>query len=505
MEYPLTQRELDIFSNIQIFLINNKKNMTYEELISNCDELTTHKQVSIILKKTFLGVSYEVGDKGRNPLVGDVQMDIFKEKLEEAADQNRAISYFDAITLLQQIQGDYLYVNYKRAIELGCRQIAQSLLFEFEKDLSFGWFSTTLSRWGIEVKTAEKLEAIRNKYCHSEVLRNFYDNIIRHLPSDPRLLYNADETASSFNSKGKVVVPNGRYPVRYDESIGGHFTSICAFNADGSNVLKPYIILPKLRSFPDDLGPMKNWAFFVSSPSGWINGRLFVAFCVYFCHVVSQFHAQEQITENAWLILDGHKSRANSVAVEYCARHGVNLVILPAHTTHVTQPFDVGLAAPMKTKIRQLFDKPAFFIQTLAANAATQTAKTRIRIVAAIINAWWATATPGNCASAFAKAGIYPFDLQIVLDNKFVRTTTAEDAEEPERGIKINGCIITTDEKRIEIAEHFYKRQFPNVAAIPSRNSIDISASFIDGAETIFSVFPLLQENVLPGIYFHHY
>ena len=179
MEYPLTQRELNIFSDIQIFVITHKKHMTYDQLIAATEVPKTHKQISIILKNTFLGIKFEMGDSGRKPLVGDIQMDIFKTQLEDAADQNRAVSYFEAITLLQQIQGDYLWLSYKRALDLGCNQLAHELLFECQPDLKFSWFSSTLEKWGIEVKTATKLEEIRNKYCHSEVLRLFYENVIR--------------------------------------------------------------------------------------------------------------------------------------------------------------------------------------------------------------------------------------------------------------------------------------------------------------------------------------
>ena len=57
----------------------------------------------------------------------------------------------------------------------------------------------------------------------------------------------------------------------------------------------------------------------------------------------------------------------------------------------------------------------------------TQAAKQRILVIAAIINAWNQTATPLNCLSSFSSTGIYPYNLQKVLSNRFVRTTNAED------------------------------------------------------------------------------
>ena len=156
----------------------------------------------------------------------------------------------------------------------------------------------------------------------------------------------------------------------------------------GGNGTKPFNILPKLRNFPQDLSPLANWTFFTSSASGWDNGKLFIAFCIYFWNYVSHYKVANGINEPVWLILDGHKTRANSKAVEFCAAHGVNLVILPAHTSHVTQPFDVGLAAPMKSRIRQLVYKPPLTIEDFVRVADSTAAKTRIKIVAAIVNAW---------------------------------------------------------------------------------------------------------------------
>jgi hypothetical protein len=31
----------------------------------------------------------------------------------------------------------------------------------------------------------------------------------------------------------------------------------------------------------------------------------------------------------------------------------VNILVIPGHTTHVLQPFDVGIAAPLKTEFKQ--------------------------------------------------------------------------------------------------------------------------------------------------------
>ena len=114
--------------------------------------------------------------------------------------------------------------------------------------------------------------------------------------------------------------------------------------------------------------------------------------------------------------------------------------------------------------------------------------------IAAIVNAWWSTATPGNCASAFAEAGIFPYNLDHVLANKFVRVTNNQDVAAPEN-----------DEKRLEIAKAFYKREFQDVEGIPSRDCIQVAALLGDAGEVLFSSFPHYHEQVLPGVLFYHF
>ena len=504
MIIQLTEEEEEIFTDLQKNVLRAKEHMTYEQIIANFPELKTPKIVTEFLEHTLKGNRYEVGNKGRMPLVGDVQMRIFEKHVEFAADNNRAIMLFDAITLLQEIEGNYLFQNYKRAEKIGCLVIGQRLLNDIEKDLSTQWLTSRIRKLGFEIKNSQSLEMTRHKFCHTEVLRIFYENFISTLPTNPDLIYNADETASSFNRKGKVIVPNGHFPIRYEGQVSGHFTSICCFNASGNHVLPPFIILPKLRRIPDDLKSFRQQAMFASAPNGWITNKLFIGFVMYFVNLVSQFRVQTQNFDTVWLIVDGHKSRCNSLAVEFCVQHNVKLLVLPAHTSHVTQPFDVGLASPMKREIRALIERPSTHMDNLIKHVQSETAKQRVKIVGAIINAWHRVATPTNCASAFAKAGIFPYDLEKVLQNKFVRQSDGDEPEPPQRGILLNGLEITHNLKRLQLASAFHQQQFRNVTEIPKISIFYLRNLLRNGAEILLDNLPLYHEQVMPGIVFHY-
>lgn len=46
--------------------------------------------------------------------------------------------------------------------------------------------------------------------------------------------------------------------------------------------------------------------------------------------------------------MDGHKSRENSVVLKILKDHNIDVFIIPSHSSHLTQLFDVGIASPMK-------------------------------------------------------------------------------------------------------------------------------------------------------------
>ena len=58
--------------------------------------------------------------------------------------------------------------------------------------------------------------------------------------------------------------------------------------------------------------------------------------------------------QRALVILDGHLSRECPLALIYLALHGIDILTLPAHTTHVLQMFDVGMASPLNAKFTEL-------------------------------------------------------------------------------------------------------------------------------------------------------
>lgn len=159
---------------------------------------------------------------------------------------------------------------------------------------------------------------------------------------------------------------------------------------------------------------------------------------------------QTALKQPCILLLDGYKSRLNALAIELLFKNNIRVIVFPAHNSHITQPFDVGLASPLKAAFKnQSGEIPKWLQQKLAGY--TKTAKKRCILVICIIDAWKKSATTNNIKSAWRKAGLSPFDPQIVLSNQYVRESQSNDE------IKPSNCKV---DKRLEISRHWTNNDY---------------------------------------------
>src|SRR6266496_4733571 len=48
------------------------------------------------------------------------------------------------------------------------------------------------------------------------------------------------------------------------------------------------------------------------------------------------------------LISDGHDSHVTGDFIQHCMENNIKLLILPPHSSHFTQPLDIGIFSPLK-------------------------------------------------------------------------------------------------------------------------------------------------------------
>lgn len=79
--------------------------------------------------------------------------------------------------------------------------------------------------------------------------------------------------------------------------------------------------------------------------SGWSNSDVFLEYLdTHFLKYVQRSTEDQPLL----LIFDGHKSHVTEPVMAWAKDHNVDLFVLPAHTSHVLQPLDVGCFGPMQ-------------------------------------------------------------------------------------------------------------------------------------------------------------
>jgi len=105
--------------------------------------------------------------------------------------------------------------------------------------------------------------------------------------------------------------------------------------------------------------------------------------------------------------VDGHCSHQNGDFIAVCMKNKVNLMILPPHTSHVTQPLDVGVFSSYKHHMRKLAGQDLRY----SPNNRLPRAVWLSHLARARKNAL----TRSNILAGFRKAGISPFNREKLL------------------------------------------------------------------------------------------
>ena len=127
-------------------------------------------------------------------------------------------------------------------------------------------------------------------------------------------------------------------------------TLLACVCADGST-LPPSLIYQSAAgsiqsSWVIDVKPGEHSAHVTSSPSGWTNNDIGLAWLE---QVFNRYTKKKAGRAYRLLIVDGHGSHVTMDFLEYCNRQRIILAIFPPHSTHTLQPLDVVLFGPLST------------------------------------------------------------------------------------------------------------------------------------------------------------
>jgi hypothetical protein len=126
--------------------------------------------------------------------------------------------------------------------------------------------------------------------------------------------------------------------------------------------------------------------------SGYMDSKAYISF--FNDWLVSQLPKERPLL----LIIDGHKPHEVLEVIQPAATAGIHILCLPAHTSHLLQPWD-KLFGPLKTHYRAAFDK------WMRANINQKLDRTTfVKLITE--NAWNLGTTASHIKSGFKQTGI---------------------------------------------------------------------------------------------------
>src|SRR6185295_9850706 len=271
----------------------------------------------------------------------------------------------------------------------------------------------TLTRKRVDVKRVDGVQPDKIKRLFETMNKPF----VKEIRTQNR--WNFDETSlqegTGTNSKvlGLALKKNGK---RNRNAIvkGGNkrtwISVIEAINAEG-NCIAPAVIFKgadvQAQWFPAELDEYKRWKF-AASPKCWTSNDLGYEWLTSHFIPLTATHGKD------WrlLTLDGHDSHLTDKFLAACSIHRIYIALIPAHSSHVTQPLDVSVFSVLKAFYRKYLED--FGYQEFGSALSKQ------NFLACYLQAHEEAFTRRNILSGWRATGLWPVNIQQVWDNPFV-------------------------------------------------------------------------------------
>jgi hypothetical protein len=234
------------------------------------------------------------------------------------------------------------------------RDMASHLASQHGRKVTAGknWATKFINR-NIELKSRyNRKYDYQRAQCEDPVLIREWFQRVQHTVAEYGILdediYNFDETGFQMGviATAKVVTGSDRAGRPRVTQPGNRewVTVIETINANGF-AIPPLIILGAVMhqaAWYDNLP--YDWSIGVSE-NGWTTKEIGLHWLK---HVFDKHTAQRTVDRFRLLVLDGHGSHINPEFDYYCQEHSIVVLCMPAHSSHLLQPLDVGCFSALK-------------------------------------------------------------------------------------------------------------------------------------------------------------
>lgn len=224
-----------------------------------------------------------------------------------------------------------------------------------ERSVSRGWVFHFLQRHpSLERKSTIIVDAARAAACTQLNLSPFYDQYIKVITDyniKPELTFNLDETSLNFSQrfKGKVITQqNMPDPIVMQADRVLSCTLVLCIPARGK-ALDAQLLWPQQKIPIEFTGLPASGIRICTGQSYQTRASYEKMMLDYFIPaMIERRMVMNSPSETILLLLDGHNSRVSLEVVETCIANNILIMILPAHSSSVTQPLDAKTNGVLK-------------------------------------------------------------------------------------------------------------------------------------------------------------
>ena len=169
------------------------------------------------------------------------------------------------------------------------------------------------------------------------------------------------------------------------------------------------------------------------------------------------------------LLVNGHKSRANYFAARLFEMFGIDILVFSGHTSHLLQPFDVGIASPLKTIYKKKLLQYDLSLNNGMDRVQKNAMEIRIMMIKCLVAALSEAASLENIQSGFRAAGLFPLNPAVPLSSQYamdssLRVKFPELCEKIQNGNLVNNHHLNGSNENLKFVYKVeYKIDLPNV------------------------------------------
>lgn len=237
--------------------------------------------------------------------------------------------------------------------------------------------------------------------------------------------------------------------------INEHATLCATIFGDGTTI--PALVILPLVYLPAEIDPA-DWPKFdwTGQRNGWITKDIFESYCLEV--LIPEFERRRKNLSpdkrRGLLIADGHSSRVNPKLMKAFREAEIDVIIIPAHTSHITQPLDLVFFAIFKRRLRVF---PEF-------KTAQTAAEKRIALLTSAQFAFEQASATYYIMRSWFKAGVVPLNTSRLTTTECVLQAPAPAAalqlsSEKKKGTRINISNSIITDRIEELEEHERTRE----------------------------------------------